>query len=96
MKDNETSPLIIEMVGKYLKARNTKSMSELYEGPRTNDENGRGWQLAQEHDLLDWQNFMEGRISAKYVEMQQSYYKLHEGCRQSETRWATEFIKNLI
>ena len=69
MKDNETSPLIIEMVGEYLKARNTKSMSELYEGPCTNDENGRGWQLAQEHDLLDWQNFMEGRISTKYVEM---------------------------
>ena len=54
MKTNHTSPLIIEMVQDYLEARNTKTMSELYKGPRTNDENGRGWQLAQENDLLGW------------------------------------------
>ena len=84
------------MVGNYLEARNTNTMSELYDGPRTNDENGRGWRLAQEHDLLGWQNFGKGRISFKYVEMQRSYYKSQEGCRQSETKWATGFIENLI
>ena len=90
MKDNETSPLIIEMVGEYLKAQNTKSMSELYKGPPTNNTNGRGWQLAQEHDLLDWQNFMEGRISSKYVEMQRSYYmsKVQQSGRKKRTRWS--------
>ena len=65
MNDSDTSPLIIEMVGKYLEARNTKTLSELYDGSKTNDENGRGWQLAQEHDLLGYQNFTEGRISSK-------------------------------
>ena len=65
MNDSDTSPLIIEMVGKYLEARNTKTMSELYDGPRINDDNERGWQLAQEHDLLGYQNFTEGRISSK-------------------------------
>ena len=83
MQENETSPLIIEMVGDYLTARHTKTMSELYNGPRTNDENGKGWQLAQEHDLIEWQNFVEGRISSKYVEMQRSYYRSQEGCRRS-------------
>ena len=39
---------------------------------------------------------VEGRISLKYVEMQRFYYKLRKGCRQSETRWATGFIENLI
>ena len=78
MNDADTSPLITEMVGNYLEARNTKSMSELYDGPRTNNENGRGWQLAQEHDLLGFQNFTEGRISSKYVEMQRLYYKSQE------------------
>ena len=96
MNDADTSPLIIEMVGKYLEARNTKTMSELYDGPRTNDENGRGWQLAQEHDLLGFQNFTEGRISSKYVDMQRQYYKSQKRYRRSETRWATEFIENLI
>ena len=52
--------------------------------------------IAQEHDLLEWQNFVEGRISSKYVEMQRSYYRSREGCRRSETRWATGFIENLI
>ena len=83
--------LIIEMVGEYLKARNTKTMSELYEGQRTNDDNGRGWQLAQEHDLLEWQNFMEGRISSKYVEIQRSYYMSQarqERGQKKRTRWS--------
>lgn len=70
IKEANTSPLIIEMVSIYLKARNTMTMSELYAGPQTNDDNGRRWQLVQEHDLLGWQNFMESRISTQYVEMQ--------------------------
>ena len=96
MRSADTSPLIIEMVADYLNARNTKTMSELYQGPRTNDENGRGWRLAQEHDLLDWQNFVEGRISSLYVEIQHQYYKSKEDCRRSATKWATGFIENII
>ena len=90
MKEADTSPLIIEVVSKYLKARNTMTMSELYEGPQTDDDNGRGWQLVQEHDLLGWQNFMEGRISSKYVEMQRSYYmsKVQQSGRKKRTRWS--------
>ena len=49
MKEADTSPLIIEVVSKYLKARNTMTMSELYKGPQTDDDNGRGWQLVQEY-----------------------------------------------
>ena len=93
-----TSPLIIKMAGECLKARNTKTMSEncMKQGPQTNDENGCGWQLAQEHYLLERQNLFEGRVSSKYVEMQRSYYRLREKCRQSETIWAGGFIENLI
>lgn len=96
MKANHTSPLIIEMVREYLESQNTKTMTKLYKGPCTNDENGRGWQLAQENDLLGWQNFVEGRISSKYVDMQRLYYRSQERCRQSESRWAAGFIENLI
>ena len=71
-------------------------MSELYQGPRTNDENGQGWQLAQEHDLLGFRNFTEGRISSKYVEMQRAYYKSQKGHRRSEMKWVSGFIENLI
>ena len=63
MNDADTSPLIREMVGDYLEARNTSTMPDLYQGPRTNDENGQGWQLAQEQDLLGFRSFTEGRIS---------------------------------
>ena len=63
------------MVGEYLKARNNKTTSELYQGPRMDDENGLGWQLAQEHDLIKWQNFVEDQILPKYGEIQRLYYK---------------------
>ena len=52
MNNADTSPLITKMVGKYLEARNTKTMSELYDGLKTNDENGCRWQLAQKNSLF--------------------------------------------
>ena len=70
-----TSPQIIKMVGDYLRARNTKTMVELYDGPKTNDLKGTGWKLAQEHDQLGWQNFAEGRISKLYIDIQHRWYK---------------------
>ena len=94
MNDADISPLIQEMVGDYLEAQNTKTMSKLYQGPCTNDENGQGWQLAQEQDLLGFQNFTEGRISSKYVEIQRLYYKSQKGHPRSEVKWATGFIEN--
>ena len=70
MVKQDTSPQIQKMVGNYLRERNTKTMMELYNGPKTDDLKGTGWKLAQEHDQLGWQNFAEGRILKLYIDIQ--------------------------
>ena len=70
MVKEDTSPQIIEMAGNYLRARNAKTMVEIYKGPKTDDLKGTGWKFAQEHDQLGWQNFVERRIPKLYVEIQ--------------------------
>ena len=42
MVKEDTSPQIIEMVGDYLRARNDKTMVDIYTGPKTNDILGTG------------------------------------------------------
>ena len=86
------------MVGDYMRARNTKTMVKLYDGPKTDDLKGTGWKLAQEHDQLGWKNFVEGRISKLYVDIQHRWYirGKNKKCRKTVKTWATGFIKNLI
>ena len=93
-----TLPQITKMVGDYLRARNTKTMMEIYDGPKTDDLRGIGWKLAQEHDQLGWQNFAEGRISKLYIDIQNRWYKREttKKCRKTVETWATGFIENLI
>ena len=69
VKEN-TLQQIIKMINRYLRAQNTKTMAELYTGLRTNGTRGRGWELANKHDLLGWNNFVEGRILKIYVKIQ--------------------------
>ena len=45
MAKKDTLPQIIEMVGDYLRARNVKTMVEIYKSPKTNDLKGTGWKL---------------------------------------------------
>ena len=83
------------MIGKYLDARNTMSMTETlnevdYE---TTDLE---LNLAKDHDNIGWQNFTEGRISKLYVEYQQSYYKTLKDCRRNATTWAVGLIENIF
>ena len=49
--------MVMEMVDTYPRARNTKTMPELYTNPRTLDKR----ELAKEHNILEWENFVEGR-----------------------------------
>ena len=86
------------MVGNYLRARNAKTMVEIYKGPKTDDLKGTGWKLAQKHDQLGWQNFVEGRISKFCVKIKNRWCKRgkNKKCRKTVNTWATGFIENLI
>ena len=52
--------------------------------------------LAEDHDKLGWQNFIEGRISKRYLEVQRMHYRSITNCRRSVTTWAQTLIENLI
>ena len=42
MVKKDSSPQIIEMVGRYLRAQNTKTIMDLFTDPRTHDTKGIG------------------------------------------------------
>ena len=39
--------------------------------------------LAEDHDNLGWQNFIKGRISKRYLEVQRMHYRSIENYRRS-------------
>ena len=73
MKREQTHPMITRMVQAYLRARNTKTMKEVYK--EIGDDKDEEWLLADEHDDIGWKCFTEGRISKRYVELQKKWFK---------------------
>ncbi|EJK62485.1 hypothetical protein THAOC_16900, partial [Thalassiosira oceanica] len=51
--------------------------------------------LAEEHDDLGWTNFIEGRISCKFFEIQLQFY-VKKRLRKSAGKWASGLIERLI
>ena len=68
MRKEDTDPMLTQMVQKYLRARKTKTMKEVFQ--EIGIDNHEGWLLACEHDEIGWKCFVEGRISARYVLLQ--------------------------
>ena len=68
---------------------------ELYKGPETDDLKGTGWKLAQKHDQLGWQNFVEGKNLKLYVDIQNRWYKRgnNKKSRKTVKIWAAGFIE---
>ena len=58
-----------------------------------------GYQIAVAHDKLGWTNFVEGRISKKYVEVQTDHILSNTNSRRrrkSSAKWASGFVDGLI
>ena len=91
----ETSPVLARMIGQYLTARNSRTMSEILLEVE-HDPIETQVLLAEDHDKLGWQNFIEGRISKLYLEVQQTHYRSIENCRRSAATWAQTLIEKLI
>ena len=63
------------------------------------DETQLGYQLAVAHDELGWTNFVEGRISKKYVEMQTDHILSNTNSRRrrkSSAKWASGLVDRII
>ena len=64
MKNNKTAPLFAQLIEDYLQARGTKTMKQV----SPNDLEVDYQILVKYHDILGWQNFIEGRIWFEYNE----------------------------
>ena len=91
----ETFPVLARMIGEYLTARNSRTMSEILLEVE-HDPIETQVLLTEDHDKLGWHNFIEGRISKRYLEVQQMHYHSIENYKRSATTWAQTLIENLI
>jgi len=91
MVKNQTDPVLIEMIREYLSDRGDSSMTSLLDSRWAS----RYALLAQYHDKLGWQNFVEGRYVSLYVEYQRMYLNTLDTYRTAET-WATGLIEQLL
>jgi len=87
LDDNQTDPILIEMIRDYLLDRGESSMTSLLDSNWAS----RYALLAKYHDWLGWQNFVEGRFVSLYVEYQRMYLNSIVTYRTAET-WASGFI----
>ena len=77
MKSHDTSPLLATLIEACLRARGTRTMADV--APAGLDTAHRI--LVKYHDLLGWQNFIEGRILTYLVQLQREYLMTRETWR---------------
>ena len=88
-----TDPDLIQLIESYLLGRSLFPMVEfVVRGSRYE-------RLAQAHDKLGWDNFLEGRICVLYLELQQDYMDSHSFLfryRPSIESWARGLMSQLL
>ena len=91
MHTNKTAPLLARLIEDYLRARGTKTMEQVSPMGISVD-----YQLfAKYHDVLGWQNFIEGRILTYMVQIQRDHLVNIDTFRTAES-WARDLIEQLL
>lgn len=91
LRQQRTDPLLRRLIRQYLSGRSQTTMMSLLR-PGTQAKYVR---LAEEHDDLGWTNFIEGRISRKFFEIQLQFY-VTKRSRKSAGKWTAGLIERLI
>ena len=91
MERCHTDPKLAAMIESYLRARNTSTMVESC--PWTT--HSKYGVLAEYHDKLGWQNFIEGRLLSYYVDIQRSYLATQKTYLTAEG-WGKGIIEQLL
>ena len=94
LRTQRTDPLLRSLIRRYLKGRSLVSMVSLL----TQRSQAQYHRLALEHDDLGWINFIEGRISKQFGEIQLKYYASKSSglFRKSARKWSAGLIERLI
>ena len=91
MEKNDTAPLLSMMIENYLRARGSRSMADV--APPSLDVNYKIF--VKYHDILGWQNFIEGRFLSYMVHIQREHLQDLETWRTAET-WSRGLIEQLL
>jgi hypothetical protein len=84
-----TKPAIAEALYKYILARGSLKFRDVEGLP------GELWRLAEEQDLIGWDNFMEGKISSQF-EVIQHEHLLNAPTVMNASDWSKQFISKLL
>ena len=89
MSNQQTGPGLVGVIQSYLIARGTKPAVSLLhpDSPL--------WMTARFHDCLGWDNFVEGRICALWVEMQAKEIHTH-GLTRGSDYWARGLMQHQL
>ncbi len=88
MEEVQTHPDIIYCVTHTLRARSPDHLFMAYSSDATRE-------AAIEQDAIGWNNFVEGRVSTKWRELQGDYY-LQVGAKRTTRKWAEGLVCNLL
>ncbi len=91
MHDNDTAPMLAQLIEDYLHVRRYKTMAEvapLYIGVDYNV-------LVQYHDILGWQNFIKGRFLLYMDHLQQNYLSDRDTWQTAKS-WARGLMEQLL
>ena len=88
-RDEKTEPELVFWIPKYILMRGTRSLLDMgLMSPQMR-------RLARSQDKIGWRNFMEGRISKEFFEIQGIYLVL--GCHKlNGEQWVKQFIGKIL
>ena len=89
MSNNESNYDLMSSIEQYLGTRGEGSMMDIVRGKTHLIE----W--AQEHDILGWDNFLEGRIGDQLFRVQDRHLRCIQSRRHIKT-WAISFIQQVL
>ena len=91
MQKNKTAPLLAQLIEDYLLARGSKTMDQI-----APENIGSDYKIfVKYHDILGWQNFIEGRFLTYMVQIQREYLADQDTFRTAES-WARGLIEQLL
>jgi len=89
LTESQTNPQLISAIISYVSNRGETSFTTIASSSPTLRT------LANDQDVIGWDNFMEGRIAITLGVFQEAYYKSNES-RSSSLKWSSDLISHLI
>lgn len=88
LREYDTHPDILTCFTRALRARDVNTLFVAYSSPFC-------YEAAVEQDSIGWQNFLEGKVSRRWRDLQEQYF-LERGSSRLSEFWASGLVKRLL